>query len=190
MSAATVVRTIEVAVSPEIAFEVFTEEIGEWYRSGPYSWNDPARAIGIRFEPGVGGRLVEVWKDAGREGYDMGRILAWEPDVRLVFEFRNAHLPPVPTQVEVRLEPRRRRHPGHTRAPRPRPAAGRGRGAYGALCLDRVHEVVRRVCRRARPRFVIAAGTLAALRLVGRAEGAGDAALSASIRLWKCLGNG
>ncbi len=104
MTAAAVVRTIDVAVNPEIAFEVFTEEIGEWYRSGPYSWNDPARAIGIRFEPRVGGRLVEVWKDAGGEGYDMGRILAWEPGVRLVLEFRNAHLPPVPTQVEVRFE--------------------------------------------------------------------------------------
>lgn len=100
-----VVRTVEVAVDPETAFAAFTEEIGEWYRSGRYSWNDPARAIGIRFEPGVGGRLIEVWKDAGGEGYDMGRILAWEPGIRLAFEFRSVHFPPVPTEVEVRFEP-------------------------------------------------------------------------------------
>jgi len=100
-----VVRTVEVDVDPETAFAAFTEDIGEWYRSGAYSWNDPARAVGIRFEAGVGGRLLEEWADGG--GYEMGRILAWEPGKRLVFEFRSVHLPPVPTEVEVRFEPMR-----------------------------------------------------------------------------------
>jgi uncharacterized protein YndB with AHSA1/START domain len=98
---------VQVAVDPETAFEAFTAGIGEWYRSGAYSWNDPARAVGIRFEPGVGGRLIEVWDEASGEGYDMGRTLVWEPGERVVFEFRNAHLPPVPTEVEVRFEPAR-----------------------------------------------------------------------------------
>lgn len=93
------------AVEPETAFAVFTEEIGQWYRSSAYSWNDPTRAVGIRFEPGVGGRLIEVWRDTGDEGFDIGRILVWEPGRRLVFEFRSAFLPPIPTEVEVRFEP-------------------------------------------------------------------------------------
>jgi len=100
-----VVRTVIVDVDPDTAFSVFTDEIGQWYRSSPYSWNDPTRATGIRFEPGVGGRLVEVWQETGDEGFEMGRILAWEPGRRLVFEFRSAFLPPVPTEVEVRFEP-------------------------------------------------------------------------------------
>ncbi len=99
-----VVRSVDVAIDPETAFRVFTDDIDVWYRSGPYSWNDPERAIGIRFEPGVGGRLIEVWDEAG-EGYEMGRIVAWEPGVRVAFAYRNESLPPVPTEVEVRFEP-------------------------------------------------------------------------------------
>ncbi len=102
---AAVVRTAEVAVAPGTAFRLFTEEIGAWYRSGRYSWNDPERAVGIRFEPGAGGRLVEVHDAATGEGYDMGRVLVWEPGVRLVLEYRNVHLPPGPSEVEVRFEP-------------------------------------------------------------------------------------
>jgi uncharacterized protein YndB with AHSA1/START domain len=108
-----VVRTVDVAVDPATAFEVFTDEIGEWYRSGPHSWNDPDRAVGIRFEPGVGGRWIEVWDEATGEGYELGRVRAWEPGERLVVSYRNVHLPPaVETEIEVRFEPLR---PGRTR---------------------------------------------------------------------------
>ena len=101
-----VTRTVDVAVDPATAFRSFTEEIGEWYVSGPYSWNAPERAVGIRFEPGVGGRLVEVWDERTGEGYEMGRIVAWEPGVRLAFAFRNVLFPIVepPTEVEVRFD--------------------------------------------------------------------------------------
>ena len=103
---ASVIRTVEVAVDPSTAFQVFTEEIGAWYRPGPYSWNDPARAVGIRLDPGLGGRLVEVHDEATGEGFEMGRVLAWEPGARLLFQYRSAHLPSdVPTEVEVRFEP-------------------------------------------------------------------------------------
>lgn len=98
------VRTIEVAVDPPTAFDVFTNEIGSWYRSGRHSWNDPDRAVGIRFEPGVGGRLLELYEEG--EPYVMGRIVAWEPGARLAFEYRSVFLPPDPlTEVEVRFEP-------------------------------------------------------------------------------------
>lgn len=101
-----VVRTVDVAVDPTRAFEVFTDEIGEWYLGGPYSWNDPARAVGIRFERGVGGRWLEVWDEATGEGYELGRIRVWQPGERLVVSYRNVQLPPgLETEIEVRFEP-------------------------------------------------------------------------------------
>jgi uncharacterized protein YndB with AHSA1/START domain len=104
-SLAKLIRTIEVGVDPETAFEAFTGEIAEWYRGGPHSWNDPQRAVGIRFDPGVGGRLLELYEEG--EPYVMGTVTAWEPGSRLVFEWHSVFLPPVdpPTEVEVRFEP-------------------------------------------------------------------------------------
>jgi len=93
-------------VDPATAFEAFTRDIGVWYRPGPYSWNHPDKAVGIRFEPGVGGRLVEMHDPETGEGFEMGRILVWDPPDRLSFAFRSVFFPPDPgTEVEVRFEP-------------------------------------------------------------------------------------
>ena len=99
-------RTVKVAVEPATAFRVFTEEIGAWYRGGAHSWNDPARAVGIRFEPGVGGRWIEVWDTETGEGFELGRVTVWDPGRRLVVSFRAFDLPPEPrTEIEVTFEP-------------------------------------------------------------------------------------
>jgi hypothetical protein len=100
-----VVRSVEVAVDPATAFRLFTEEIGSWYRSGKWSWNDPVRAKTILIEPGVGGRWLEVWDAEADEGYELGRVLVWEPGERLVLTYRNVHMPPGETEVEIRFEP-------------------------------------------------------------------------------------
>ena len=34
--------------------------IDAWWERGPMNWNDPDRAIGVRFEPGVGGRQLAL----------------------------------------------------------------------------------------------------------------------------------
>ena len=95
-----IIRTIEVAAEPQRAFEAFTDEIGEWYRGGPHSWNDPERAIGIRFE---GGRLLELYEEG--EPFVIGVVTAWEPGERLAFEFRWRTLAPgARTDVEVRFD--------------------------------------------------------------------------------------
>jgi uncharacterized protein YndB with AHSA1/START domain len=105
VSATDVVTTItEVEVDPTTAFEIFTSEIDSWYVRGPHSWKNPERAVGIRFEPGVGGRWIEVWDEATGEGYDFARITAWEPGVRLVLDYLlhdGGHV----TEVEIRFEP-------------------------------------------------------------------------------------
>ena len=99
-----VVRTIEVRVDSARAFAIFTEEIGAWYRAGRWSWNDPTRAVGIRLEPGVGGRWIEVWDAATGEGYELGRVLVWEPGERLVVTYRNVYMAPGDTEIDVRFE--------------------------------------------------------------------------------------
>ena len=95
-----VTTSIVVEAPIERAFAVFTDEIDAWYERGPYSWNDPARAVAIRFEAG---RLLEVYEEG--EPYEMGRVTACEPGRRLAFAYRNVHLPIDGTEVEVRLEP-------------------------------------------------------------------------------------
>ena len=95
-----VVRAVEVPVDPATAFRLFTDEIGEWYEGGRYSWNVPERAVGIRFE---GGRLLELHDDG--DAYEMGRVSVWEPGERLAFAYRSVHLPDeLATEVEVRFE--------------------------------------------------------------------------------------
>ena len=89
-----VVRSIDVAVDSDTAFRLFTEEIGSWYRSGRWSWNDPERAKTILIEPGVGGRWLEVWDETTGEGYELGRVRIWEPGKRVVLSYRNVHMPP------------------------------------------------------------------------------------------------
>jgi uncharacterized protein YndB with AHSA1/START domain len=104
MTAASVVRSIDVDVDPQMAFEVFTSEIHLWYQPGPHSWKHPDRAVGTRLEPGVGGRWLEVWDAETGEGFEFGRITVWEPGERLVLDFflhDGGHV----TEVEVSFAP-------------------------------------------------------------------------------------
>jgi uncharacterized glyoxalase superfamily protein PhnB/uncharacterized protein YndB with AHSA1/START domain len=100
-----VTASVDVAVDPATAFEVFTVEVGAWWKPGPTTWNDSTQAVGMRFEPGVGGRWLEVWDEATGEGFEMGRITAWEPPSRLVFAYMDNDLPDPQTEVEVRFDP-------------------------------------------------------------------------------------
>lgn len=99
-----VTATVEVAIDPTTAFAIFTDEIGKWWRPGPINWNDSRRAVGIRIEPGVGGRWIEVYDAATGEGFECGRITAWEPGVRFVFLYRDAGHSIDDTEVEIRFE--------------------------------------------------------------------------------------
>ncbi len=99
-----VTAVVEVALDPATAFAVFTEEIGQWWKPGPINWNDFRRAVSIRFEPGVGGRWLEVYDETTGEGFECGRITVWEPGSRFVFLYRDAGHTIDDTEVEVRFE--------------------------------------------------------------------------------------
>lgn len=93
---------VEVAVPPATAFTIFTEDISQWWRRGTPYWNDRERGKAVRFEPRLGGRLIEVWDLATGEGLDRGRITAWEPGRYLRFTWRQPNWPAaLETEVEV-----------------------------------------------------------------------------------------
>jgi len=79
----------ELGVTPDRA--VFLDDIGTNLKA--------ARALGMRCEPGVGGRLVEVYDGATGEGYELGRITVWEPGKRLAWASSVDDV-----EIEVRFE--------------------------------------------------------------------------------------
>lgn len=89
---------MRVAVDPLTAFDVFTTEIDQWYRKGAAVLTRAPRGSTLRFEPGVGGRLLEV-RDDGREPVERGRITIWEPGQRLLFVDRRE------AEVEIWFNP-------------------------------------------------------------------------------------
>jgi uncharacterized glyoxalase superfamily protein PhnB len=90
--------SVEVEVDPATAFRAFTEEIDQWWVPGPINAWDSARALGRRFEPGVGGRLLELY--SATDALELGRITVWEPGSRLVYRSSVDK-----TEVDVRFEP-------------------------------------------------------------------------------------
>ena len=98
----TVIVSTVIAIDPEQAFAIFTEDVDMWWKRGA-RYRSPGDDA-IRFEPGPGGRLVARDNDGGTR--EIGKVLAWEPDAgRLVFEFRATNFAPgETTEVEVRFE--------------------------------------------------------------------------------------
>jgi hypothetical protein len=97
--------TSHVGVAPAVAFDLFTREVDTWWRRGPRYRHGGARKGVMRFEPGVGGRLVESYDEAAGDLLEIGRVRVWEPARRLVFEWRgNQFEPGQLTEVEIRFE--------------------------------------------------------------------------------------
>ena len=99
--------SVLVEVEPAIAFRIFTEDIDRWWRRGlQYRVSGKHRGI-IRLEPRVGGRLFESFTTSrGEQVAESGRVTAWDPPARLVFEWRAANFDPSEkTEVEVIFAP-------------------------------------------------------------------------------------
>lgn len=98
--------SVRVPVDPVRAFAVFSEDIGEWWRD---YYNAPD-VTGLRLEPGIGGRLIELQGED--DGFEVGRVTAWEPGRRLALTWRQADwADDESTEVEVTFAP----VPGGTR---------------------------------------------------------------------------
>ena len=77
--------TVKVAVEPMTAFTAFTDEIDCWWVRGPINFFDSGRAVAMRIEPGVGGRVLEVYDEARGDALELGRITVWEPGEQLTY---------------------------------------------------------------------------------------------------------
>src|SRR5206468_2408875 len=77
---------VEVAADPQTAFAAFTEELDLWWVRGPINAYDSGRLVEMRCEPGVGGRLLEIYDAESGEGLELARITGWEPGRRLAWE--------------------------------------------------------------------------------------------------------
>jgi uncharacterized protein YndB with AHSA1/START domain len=97
---------IVVDAPPERAFRIFTDEIGFWWRRNTPYWNDAERGLYIRIEPGVGGRFLEVYDPESENGFEVGRVTAWEPGERLGLTWTQVGWPDgVATDIDVTFEP-------------------------------------------------------------------------------------
>ncbi len=83
----TVRAAIDVALAPPRAFDVVVEELV-----------DSLARLGIGFEPGEGGRLIE-------DSATVGRVVSWRPGERVVLQWRQADwAPAAATEVELGFE--------------------------------------------------------------------------------------
>jgi len=96
--------SVRVPVDPTRAFEVFTRDIGSWWRPDPLFQIAPLGDGALSFEPGPQGRLITHLH--GGEIFEIGRISVWEPGKRLVFDWHHASFsrPDQTTEVEVRFD--------------------------------------------------------------------------------------
>ncbi len=98
---APVLRSVTVRRSPEDAFRIFTEGIGDWWPLATHSMYEQESAS-ILVEPGVGGRFVERSRSGAEAVW--GEILVWEPPHRLVYTWHPGYAPDDPaTEVEIQF---------------------------------------------------------------------------------------
>ena len=103
-----VVKTVTVPLPPDAAFDLFTVRIAGWWPLHTHSvaadtYEGRLTATDLRFEPGVGGRIIESLSD-GSEA-EWGRVLVWEPPDRVVLSWKPNLTDGPHTRVDVSFSP-------------------------------------------------------------------------------------
>jgi uncharacterized glyoxalase superfamily protein PhnB len=93
---------VEVGVDPETAFTAFTDELDLWWVRGPINSFGAEKLVAMRCEPGVGGRMLEVYDEDSGEGLELARITSWEPGKHLAWQ---SSLDDVATDVRFEATP-------------------------------------------------------------------------------------
>lgn len=106
MSLSPIVKSIDLATSPEHAFEVFVQRTRDWWPMHSHSRARAAaneRTVDITIEPRVGGRFYETLED-GRV-LEWGDVLAFAPPSHLTLSWRLGRPAELATTVHVQFEP-------------------------------------------------------------------------------------
>lgn len=99
LTIAPVRKTVRVACSIELAFEVFTRGAGSWWPTDTHALQ-PGRVEAIVWEEQEGGAVYEVSTTGEREQW--GTILAWDPPARFVLSWEVSR-GRAATELEVRF---------------------------------------------------------------------------------------
>jgi uncharacterized protein YndB with AHSA1/START domain len=91
----------ELQCSPEQAFRVYTERIGDWW--DPRYTANADTLVAVTIEPRVGGSVYATHSDLGE--IEWGEVTAWEPGRRLAHTFHLAQDPANPSEVAVEFLP-------------------------------------------------------------------------------------
>lgn len=97
-------KVVSVQAPREVAWRVFTERMGTWWPLATHKIGK-ANAVDAVIEPRVGGR----WFERGDDGStcDWGRVLVWEPPLRLVLNWSITAdwtwNPDLKTELEIRF---------------------------------------------------------------------------------------
>jgi uncharacterized protein YndB with AHSA1/START domain len=95
--------SVRVVAAPQRAFEVFTRDIALWWQPNPLFQFTRQGAGVLSFEGTADGRLIETQPNGSV--FEVGRVTAWEPGVRLAFGWAQASFTAAQqTHVEVRFE--------------------------------------------------------------------------------------
>jgi len=108
----TIRKAISVARPPEVAFRVFTEEIGKWWPLEEGFSFGRERAKDIFIEGRVGGRFFERFTD-GTE-FDVGRVTAFQPPHTVTLTWKAPDWEGL-TEIEIRFFTGRGRDHNRTR---------------------------------------------------------------------------
>lgn len=104
---APVVKTRTVPLPVDRAFALFTEGMQTWWPLETHSIaadeGGDASRVALRFEGGVGGRVVEVGADGSECAW--ADVMAWQPPHRLVLSWHPNRNPQAATVLEVRFTP-------------------------------------------------------------------------------------
>jgi len=99
-------KVVTVRAPVEVAWRVFTEQMGAWWPLATYKIGS-AKAVDAIIEPRVGGR----WYERGEDGStcDWGSVLVWQPCSRLVLSYDITadwqYDPNLKTELEIRFLP-------------------------------------------------------------------------------------
>jgi len=94
--------SVVVPLDPGTAFDAFTEELDLWWVRGPINHHAAGRTLAMRCEPGVGGRLLEVFDDETGEALELARITEWRHGRALAWK---SSLDDVETEVSFEAVP-------------------------------------------------------------------------------------